>query len=527
MTADSAHASSAPGEPGAAREARAPGGHGDGRARPGPAVAWCLSLALGALAALLVGLATATYGVSGEHFAMNNIGAAQGLVCGRGLSSIRGEPFVLWGPTMPAVLAALHLAGFTFLDGARWMTVASALVFVALHTRLVLAISRTAWPAVVSGLWLVFSPQFLPIMASLRSQPLFLALAAVSLWSLVRYLATRSNAWLVAAVLAATGTVLHRYECVLVVAAQVAVILARPSAGALRQRVAAAAFAAAVPAIALAALLARNVAVEGSMLGPRPTAPEGEAGAQLLDAWRTIALWAAPWAESLANGSAAVLALALLAAIGLVRLLRRPDEVARRDALAVYASFAVVYGGGLIAIAAVLWIDLIGERILFPMLAFSLGLLLIAAEELARTGGRIGVAAQATIWVALATALGHEVPATVARLETMRRDGAGGFATRHYAGRELARWLREHPLEGRVWSNIPEYVLLFGDREATYVEDRPGPLMADLEADPATPAWLVWLGMADPGEQKLAALLARTGGETVARLGEDVVVRLR
>ena len=115
-----------------------------------PRTKWAVSIAFGAFAAWLVLYSTATYGASASHFAMNNIGAAQGLLSGRGLSTNRGDPFVLWPPLMPALIAALKLGGLRYLDAARWLTIASAFVFVGLHARLLLEVARSVWTAVPS-----------------------------------------------------------------------------------------------------------------------------------------------------------------------------------------------------------------------------------------------------------------------------------------------------------------------------------------------------------------------------------------
>jgi hypothetical protein len=490
-----------------------------------------VALALGACAAWLVAYSTATFGASAAHFAVSNIGAAQGLVSGRGLSTNRGEPFVLWGPLLPLLLAALKLAGLRFLDGARWLTIASAFVFVALHARLLLEAARSVWTAVAASALLLVSPQFLPISASIRSQPLFLALTLAGTWTLACYLAAPRARWLVATALIGAAICLHRYDGALNVAAYALVLLVRPAGGSWLPRVRVAAFVCAVPALTLLAWLARNRAVVGSILGPRPAATAGAGAEQLLDAWRTSSWWLVPWTEDLRVRTGVGIALLCAAAAGCALRWTRREPARSRDALVAYASFPAVYGGGLALIASVLLIDMIGERILFPLLPFVLGLLLLSLEQLAARAYARGRALAAVplalgaLFVALD--LGSGIPATIREVARMRAQGAGGIASPAFAGKPLAGWLREHTLEGALYSNVPEFVLLFGDRAARALEDGAQPTTEErLRGAPAR-AWVVWLLRSAGERARLAELESRIELERSATLPDAVVLRLR
>lgn len=484
----------------------------DPRASPPRARGLGLALALGAVAAALVAGATAEFGPSGWHFAVNNIAAAEGLLDGRGMVTSRGEPFVLWPPLYPLLLAAAKALGAGFLATARALAVLSAFAIVALQTRLVERWTGSRWLAAASGALLVVSPVFLDLAVSIRSQPLLIALMLWGITALNRYLEKPGAGRFAALAACCALASLHRYDGLFVVGSIAALIAFLPGAAERGKRLRDAALLAVIGSAPVVAWFVRNRLVASSVSGERMPSVLGLAE-QNAEALRAFSQWIAPWAPPGPWRAAAAFALGAVAIAGLALRLRRRPELARETVA--YVVVGIAYGGALIVLASFVEMDPLGERLLVPLLPFVLALVVAGLDELHRRLGR--AAGVATVAFVLAHAIhgGRQVAEDVAR---MRAEGAGGFAKRAWAQSEISRWLREHPLEGELYSNLPEAVLLAADRTPTYIgKDRP------LDpADTRAPAWLIWI----QHPRQLAELRERLPLEPLVELEDGAVFRI-
>ncbi len=430
-----------------------------------------LVLALALASALAVGWATAPYGPGGWHFAMNNIAAADHLLAGEGVIQSRGNPFLSWPPLMPALIAGLKLCGLRYVEATWWIAIAAAFAASYFHGRLLLELSRRAWVAAAGTLLVWSAPGFFRLMCSTLSQPLFIAIGAGGAWALVRWTAAPSTRLAVALGLLGAAASLHRYDGLVFVPVCALVMASTPSSAPLARRVARAALVALAAALAPLAWLLRNRALSGSWTGERAPnrLPLSEVLADLAHMAR-VAL--APGLDP-DSGAALTLSalLALFALLGLAcALLRREPALSLAAAL-----FPLAYGAALALMASRVQMDRLSDRLAQPLVPPLLAAVVLGLSE--RDLWR-SVAARVGRWAPMLLCGGYALFAladragpTLAVARELRTKGAGGFASARWQDSELALWLRGHPLEGALFSNAPEAVLLGADRMPEVLEE--------------------------------------------------------
>lgn len=443
-----------------------------------------LVVALAALAAGIVALACTPNGPSGWHFAMNNIEAAENLLEGRGAYQSGGEPFLSWPPLLVVLLAGGKLAGLRYVTACTLIAVLATFATVYAHGRLLLEFSRRAWIAAGGIAVVVVSPYFVPMMASTRSQPLFMALAALSVWWLVQWV--RAPARRLEFALAAGGLLacLHRYDGLVLAAVIAGVVCCARTELAFSRRLRTALAIGAAAVLPLAAWMLRNRAVSGTFSGARLPA-ELTLGDQIRDVARTAALWLVPGP---ANPLTQALAAALVALLALW-VARRCSRTTRWRALAL-VSFPALYAAALMLLAASVELDVLGERLAVPSMTYLVTLAVLAlADETLWPPRAARVLATALPAAYVLAHLAFHAPTLVANCDPERTRAAGDFAVARWIDPDFGRWLREHPLPERLLSNAPAAVLLGADRVAQPVDPE---AWREALATLDEPAVLVW-----------------------------------
>ena len=521
------------------------------RGRPGG-----FALLLAAVAAL--GMAhvlvrTAPRGAALSIDPVMYLSTAVNLAGGEGMRDLVGRELVSWPPGYPLLLAAVRLIGIDLLEAARWinaaafgLTILSSGLWLRRHVRSrPLALVLTAAAAA--------SVPLTDVSSEILSEPIFHLLALLALMSLGRFLRRRA-VWpdlALAAALAALAAVV-RYQGVALIGTGVLLLLlpaGAPRAAAARLRQAAAFGAAA--SLPLAAALARNLAVSGTLTGPRAAFTEGQSPAEAIGRMAgAFAGWAVPadapeWSAPILWAAIAVAGLACAAAI--VPPPGGPRATARR-ALAgpglPFAGFVLAHSAFLAAVGP--WTANADHmaRYLLPVYA---PLLLAAAAPLDRllsagAAGRAGAARRLLAAAALVGAALHAGFAAQAGLAGT----AGIWAWEHghdwhtspnaaLRDSEALAWARAAGVTGGLtWSNDQRLLWLAG-RDAAPGRHRMLPggteeLAAWLEAGGGE-AHLVWIDQARHGYRfgdygytgfDLAIL---PGVETLARLPDGLVLR--
>ncbi|MFQ3586291.1 MAG: hypothetical protein SNJ74_09865 [Fimbriimonadaceae bacterium] len=419
-------------------------------------------LALGAAAsALIVLLGTSRYGIGLFPDTAVYFAGARSLASGLGFASFDGSPVVVFPPLYSILLApfAGSPASGAIVLNIFLMALAGALSFGLAHRY------TASLPAAAAIMLLVLLLRPMGDIASVALSELpFVVVVLVWIWLATRYLDAPNGRTLVLLAGVTALAVLLRYIGVFLVLLGVALAMLPPKP--VRTRAAHAAAFAVLSALPIAAYLARNLAVSGTLAGRREPSQTGllENLSLTLDAvlgwfWPQIALDVAPvyW------GFAASIA------VGLVWLATR-TKTSNRDLLVPVAVVAA-YLGLLVYTSTTAAFDPIGPRLAAPAYApFVLiaGALVWRAWPNLGRGGRGILAVGLAVWLLPALAdSGKEI------LERMRQ-GAGGYASSSWQENGAIRWIRESRPDSLV-SNAADAVYLLTDISAESVPSRGTP----------------------------------------------------
>jgi len=467
-----------------------------------------LALLAGAaiLGAALVWVSTPG-GVATSPDSWNYIAAARNLLAGEGFTRYTGDPFVLWPPLFPALIAALvglaDLAGRTLhlLDALRVvnaLTVAATVIAAGLLMRRFL---RSAWVAALATLAVALGYPLVYVAAFAWSEPLFILLGLLAMIALDRHLAApRDRTLLAAAILAGLAGVQRYTGAMLIVTGALALFVLAVHVP-LRRRLRDAALFAGVAALPLALWLAHNQARAGTLTGER--APSTRTlPANVRAVYDLAVTWLTPerlgvgyQAAGLITGGALVLGLALLVARerhGALRWLAGLRALPLMLFAALYAAFVVVS-------AARVQYDPIDERLLAPLYVPVIGLAFAVLDRavgwLRARGGRLPAYALVTL-----AALWLLYPADRLRdnLPTLRDISEASQVT-YETWREspLVRAVRAGPPGGRILTNAPLHLLVHSglanepvpaalDGWATLLEDAAGEEVTLIWFEPIT-----------------------------------------
>ncbi len=503
---------------------------------------WLLPGALAALGAGLVLALEVTWGVALNWDSGAYLAAARNLQAGNGFHMFNGTPYTSWPPLYPLLLAVASLDVFDPLAvaGPVNAVIFGLTIFVVaqyLRRRL-----ESRFLVVWAGLSLALAAPLTRSASWALTEPLFILLATLALIRTDDYLTgnkTSSLAW--AAVCAALAWQ-TRYLGAAVVAAVVLLLLcqrgARPAQRA--RRAAGFALAAAAP---MALWLARNLLYAGSATGPRNAAPYSLPEV-LSDLGRGFADWVyfdlplvpsvewlrlVPAAGLLAVGGAFIV-------IGAATRRSMPRMPFDWRPCYVFGGFALIYLM-LTSAAVMLGATFHGfqPRFLTPMYvpllvtaAFALDRLLSSVRQhslplLGRVPPRV---AGAVVIAALCVCMvGAVEPGAREIVRDNSCDYCRGYLS-HWADSETVKYVRQHPIEGVVRSNMPVVLYLHTD-DATASYDYPPVWDEELQRWHRVPQdyeYVVWFDddSRDSGYD-LARLRALFGLVPVAELADGTV----
>jgi len=429
--------------------------------------------------ALLLAL-TASHGPGLDSDGAEYLAAAQSLLEGRGWIGVEGEPYVLWPPLQPLLLAlpgglgcaqgeravALHALAL-----AADALLAAAIVWRLTASRLTAAVASFAVVAIA-----------LPTATMAWSEPAFTALVLAALAALLRFGERRSRGSLAVLACCCALALAQRYVGVLLLGCVALALLVDRDGGKLGRRALralAVSLAAALPVLAWA--------LRNALIAPSAAANRGPAS----DSWsydlrcaleQFVVLEPAPQALLTAGASA-------LLVLGALALLRRG---AARPELAI-ALLPFAFTAGLVVLRHWVQFDPLDARLLSP--AHAVGALLgaVGAHEL--FGGRWrGLAALALgAWIAFA--LQRQFVVTRATLARAQSDGLGLYDNAAWRSSEALAALRAAPPAGAGFTNEPHALFLHAGLRARALPTRPSVyprLYERWSAAPASERWILW-----------------------------------
>ena len=421
---------------------------------------------------------TSAYGAALNNDSMNYISAAESLAAGEGLLSPGGGKFTLWPPFFPMALAFLSLFGIEPVDGGRFLN-AAAFGLLILASGLWLT-RRLRTPAIALGVAVAVMAA-LPLShtaSTFLSEPLFILFTLLALMPLESFLNRRSGtpALVLSAVFAALAA-LTRYIGVALIFSAVLMLLARRNT-LVRERLKDALAFGAGSSLPLAAALARNYLVTGTLTGDRSLA----SGQSLFDSLRQIGATFYKWADPL-SPTLWQLPLSPWLIAGLFLLLAELLLITPGRASSVFWIFALMY---LAIIAAMMpftsW-QAIDSRYLAPVYV---PLLFVAAFWLdallcSKATGRMSMGRWALVTLALVGGSYHIGVSVWQNLRLTAEALESGYIgkslnTAYWEDSELTAYVRANPVSGRYYSNDPNVLRWNAGVPGTLVTLVPVPL---------------------------------------------------
>ena len=419
-----------------------------------------------ALGAVHILVRTSTYGASLSG-SFNYLSAAESLAAGEGLLSPGGGYVTLYAPFFSMAMAFLSLFGIEPVDGGRLLnaTAFGLLILVSglwlsrrLESRL-LALGVAV--AVMAALPLAHAA------STLLSEPLFILFTLLALMPLESFLNRRSGmpALVLSAVFAAFAA-LTRYMGAALILSAVLMLLSRRNAP-VRERLKHALVFGAISSLPLAAAMARNQRVSGTLFGVRTDAAgQGPSGQSLFDSLHQIVEVFHGWAGPLSPAyhwplqhSPWLIAGLLLLLAALLLVTPRPSR-----ASSVFRIFSLMYLA-IIAVVAPLTAEKgIDSRFLAPVYV---PLLFVAAFWLdallhSKATGRMSMGRWALVTLALVGGSYHIGVSVQQNLRLTAETLESGYIdkslnTAYWEDSELVAYVRANPVSGRYryYSNNP------------------------------------------------------------------------
>jgi 4-amino-4-deoxy-L-arabinose transferase-like glycosyltransferase len=383
------------------------------------------------------------------------LAAAESLLAGQGWIGVDGQPYVLWGPLYPVLLAALQGLGLGVLDAVRALNAASAAVISWACGALVRRVTGSRAAAIFgAGAGLVAGVILSPMA---WSEPVFTALAAAALLGWLAYARDPTPGRLAGLGVLSGLAFAQRYAGAALVGTTALFVLLAPGAARWRVRCTHALGYLALAGLPTAAWAVRNALVAGEPLGERGVLPSKLAFDLQCAASELLAFAHAP--RGWLGYAVAAVPLACMGA-GAVVLLRAPRGTAPVRGERILVVFPVAWAAALVVTRQVTVVDEIDVRLMAPAMPFVAATGVVGAHALLRSRWRWPAAAALAAWGAL-----WAVPTLSLRAEeqlaTIATAGPGTFNTPRWRESETVAAIAAAPPAGEVYCNIPAalYVL--------------------------------------------------------------------
>ena len=416
-----------------------------------------------ALGAAHILVRTSTYGAALYDDSMNYMAAAKSLAAGEGLLSPGGGRMAIFAPFFSVSMAFLSLFGIEPVDGGRFLN-ATAFGLLILASGLWLGRRLESRPiALVAAVAVMASLPLAHSASTVQSESLFILFSSLALMPLESFLNRRSGtrALVLSAALAALAAV-TRYIGTALIISVVLMLLSRRETP-VRERLKHALAFGAISSFPLAAVMARNQLVSGTLFGIRTEAAgNAPSGQSLFQSLVQIVKVFHQWAEPLSPihwhpHSPWLIAGLFLLLAALPFVTPRPGR-----ASSVFYIFALMYCAIITVVAPLTAGQNIDSRYLAPVYV---PLLFVAAFWLdALLRGKPSGRMSAFWWALVALALiggswhiGASVWQNLRLTAEALESGYIGksFNTAYWDDSELVEYVRANPASGRYFSNDP------------------------------------------------------------------------
>ncbi len=454
---------------------------------------------LGITGALLAFACAWRYGTGTSPDSASYLAAARNLLSGAGYRDFNGDVYTQGPPLFPTLLALPGLVGVEPLTAARFLNGLSFGLIVFLSGALFLRCTRSRVFTLLGTLSILISPALLEASVMVWSEPVFLVLMSLFLLALPKLVRDGSPSWLLIVALLAGLACLQRYVGVALILTGSVLIVLGMSGASVRRRVAYLAVFCLVSAGPLVGWFARNTFVVGHRAGshPRHGLLGPEARWTLDSALDVMAAWFFPRSFSHSFrlvGAGLVLGLTLVLILSLWR--RAAERSSPRTTQIACIVVCGLLSFGFLVVAGAGWSWNPDPRLMTPLYLLVMVPVFAGIEEVGRMAReRLGGGNLAGVLGLAVCVLGlvHPLETTVNRVRGYTRHGLRDFGAAVWRQSPLVDWLRRHPLEGTIYSNIPEALYLLAGRPAqttpAWNED---PTKFTEAMSPASASYIVW-----------------------------------
>jgi len=392
----------------------------------------CLIALIGIVIALY---SNSTLGVGISPDSVDYISTGENLLAGHGFVKFDGEPFVLWPPLFPSLLAIFGAFGLNLLVAARFMNALAFGAIIILSGLVYFRLVKSIGLALIGALIVLVSLPLLEVTIFAWTEPIFVVLELLAIHQVLSFLEHPRRGHLIWTLVFASLCCLTRYIGVAVVLVCAAIIFDLFTPRERGRRLLASAGYVFMALLPVMAWCGRNRLLTGTLTGERGLSVDPWL-ARGSDALRTMGSWFVPY-----RVPPPVVFLFLLSGAGVFLLLQmwrqsnekqRGSDVLRRG-VALLVLFLFCYMALLIiTLQSGVLVEGISNRFLAPVFPIVVGLVLVTVENMhkwilsrfASTTwvGRIGIVV-ICCWLVL------PISRAVAFVKEHRLHGAGGYTT--------------------------------------------------------------------------------------------------
>ncbi|MCL6474540.1 MAG: hypothetical protein K6U75_05755 [Firmicutes bacterium] len=439
------------------------------------------ALLFSAVAAGYVLVATYPYGAGMTSDSIHYLTAARHLMQRGTLTTYTGEPLVSYAPLLSAVYALLGLTGIDLQLAARLVSAFSfaAVVWITWHWLHEFQIGiKAVW--IGATLVLLARPLLWYAPYALSELP-FIALTMGALWQSWRYAIGGRWTNLIASSICAGLSVLMRWIGVTTIGT-ISIFILLAGSFPWKKRLAATAGHLLVTLIPSVLWISRNHLLTGTLFGTREPAdyPLRE---MVFDTLWSLHRWVVPFTfENSVPMFAVFVALGISLVGAAIRLQWKGYDAVLRKGLFLLLLSTGLYAIALMNMAREAKFEALSERLWSPI-AVPLPLCLVLLWTLLQPSGSLARLARGALMAAF---VGWYVSGFVFGMEMLSKcfqDGPGVFNTSTWRGSETIRWLRGHPLQGKVYSNFPEPLYYFSGIVSEHTPHQ-GPMRVASETHP-------------------------------------------
>jgi len=417
---------------------------------------------LGAAGVVLVMLCTSRYGAGISPDSASYLSASQSLLRTEGYRYFDGGIYTQWPPLFPTLLAVLHVVGLEPVTGARFLNAFAFGLLVYVSGRLFMRCTSSVAFALLGALSIVLSGPLVGVSIMVWSEPVFIALAALFVLAMPGFLRTQSRRSLVSISLLAALACLQRYAGVTLILTGCILIVLGAAGASVGRRIKYAAAFSLLSGLPLAAWCLRNRLLAGQTAGGHHFSLVSglDLARPFASAMNLIAAWFFPGTFSTTAGWIGVGLVLFLsgAAIAVSHYALKRHNDTRSLQVWPAVVFGLVYIGFMVVSGAGLFWNL-EPRHTAPAYMFLMLLVFAGVEDASALLGRLLVIKPLGTLAGLALcALWLLYPLDQVSSDAKRYmdEGAGGYATRLWQESSLIAWLRASPLQGAIYSNVPD-----------------------------------------------------------------------